>query len=55
MAIQPVVQGWKPLYDEHRRLGGRRASLALPIAIVLGLILALAIGYALVAPDAEAE
>ncbi len=55
LATQPVLEGWKSLYAEHRRLGGRRASLVLPVAVVAVPVLAALAVYAFWAVSREPD
>jgi hypothetical protein len=55
MATQPVLEGWRSLYAEHRRLGGGRASLLLPVAIIAGPMLAAAALYSILVFSRELD
>lgn len=55
VTLRTVLDGWKPLYEEHRRIGGRRASLVLPVVVLMGVLVAGSVAFALVMPDATLE
>jgi hypothetical protein len=55
ISTKTVLEGWKPLYEAHRRMGGRRASLMLPIVVLLGVFVVAVIVYAIAEADTDVE
>ena len=56
-ATRQSVANWKPIFDNHTRLGGRRASILLALAVIVGLLVALvfAIGFGSVLLDPDGK